>query len=331
MRVIPIFFTFDRYYVLAACVAFYTLLKHASKNYHYCLYVVHTGLSDRCKRRLEKIVRCFPNAELYFKDASGYQVDWDKCSNKSHFSKEIYYKMTAAEMFPAYDRILFSDVDVIFTDDISSSYFLYPNDTFYFAGTRPILENGNLPGYVQDFTPDEIKTINDYEISAGYMLINLKCMRNDHKQRDLMDFFSLNIHRLRLPEQDCIALCCTDGIRFMDYKYVVCNSQFYVNPETARFNTNNPLLTDRKTAVETYRKMLREVVQLHYPGADKPWNSPFVFKYKEWLDACVHSGQLWYYLLMQPAFLLQRLKRYNLQRFVGKIYKKLNHHKTSVK
>ena len=47
-------------------------------------------------------------------------------------------------MFPQYERILFSDVDVLFTADISSSFFLYPNEKFYYAGTRPIQENTKL-------------------------------------------------------------------------------------------------------------------------------------------------------------------------------------------
>ena len=59
-------------------------------------------------------------------------------------------------MFPQYERILFSDVDVLFTADISSSFFLYPNEKFYYAGTRPIQENTNLPRYAKEFTQEEI-------------------------------------------------------------------------------------------------------------------------------------------------------------------------------
>ena len=44
METIPIFFTFDRYYVLAACVAFHSLLTNAAPEYQYQLYVVHTSL-----------------------------------------------------------------------------------------------------------------------------------------------------------------------------------------------------------------------------------------------------------------------------------------------
>ncbi len=39
METIPIFFTFDRYYVLAACVAFHSLLTNAAPEYQYQLYV----------------------------------------------------------------------------------------------------------------------------------------------------------------------------------------------------------------------------------------------------------------------------------------------------
>lgn len=86
-------------------------------------------------------------------------------------------------MFPEYERILFSDVDVIFTGDISSSFFLFPDDKFYYAGVRPILENTNLGRYKEKFTLEEIETISHNEVSAGYMLINLKYLREDGKQK----------------------------------------------------------------------------------------------------------------------------------------------------
>ena len=321
-QTIPIFFTFDRYYVLAACVAFYSLLEKASPRYRYHLYVVHTGLTPRQQRRLQSVVGKFPNATLSFVPAPEYDTGWESLRNKAHFSKEIFYKMTAASMFPQYDRILFSDVDVIFTDDISASFFLYPDEKFYFAGTLPILENPNLPQYAGTFTPEEIKTVNDYEISAGYMLINLKAIRQDDMERRLVDYFQQNVHRLRLPEQDCIALCCHPFIRFMDYKYVVCNHLYALDPYTLRYNTNNSRLANRDEAAKEYRQMLAEVVQLHYPGADKPWNNRHVAKFDEWMAVCRRAGLDRLYLSLQPLFVYQRLQRYSLRRFLGKLKNK---------
>ena len=44
MKTIPIFFTFDKNYVLAAKVAIHSLIANASKEYKYELYVLHTSL-----------------------------------------------------------------------------------------------------------------------------------------------------------------------------------------------------------------------------------------------------------------------------------------------
>lgn len=315
---IPIFFTFDQYFVLGACVAIHSLLEKASKKYQYHLYVVHTGLQKCHQKRLQKVVQRFPNAKLFFKDASSYATAWETFQHKSHFSKEIFYKLTAAEMFPEYDRILFSDVDVIFKNDISESFFLYQDEKFYFAGTRPILESKIFSSYKKDFSPEERSIINKYEISAGYMLINLKELRKDNKQKELTLCFRENANRLILPEQDCIALCCAPHIRFLPYKYVVCNYYFNYEHTTLQFNPYN----DWDDNIHTYMEMLNQVVQLHYPSPNKPWNSPFVPKYKEWLKCCLKSGQFGYYLWMQPRFLFQRFKRYSLSRFIRKIAKR---------
>lgn len=89
METIPIFFTFDRYYVLAACVAFHSLLTNAAPEYQYQLYVVHTDLQPHHIQRIKKVVSHFHNANIQFKNASHYDTAWDKLRNKSHFSKEI--------------------------------------------------------------------------------------------------------------------------------------------------------------------------------------------------------------------------------------------------
>ena len=174
----------------------------------------------------------------------------------------------------------------------------------------------------EEFTQEEIRLISDYEISAGYMLINLKCIREDNKQIELTQFFHNNLNRLILPEQDCIALCCAPYLRFMPYKYVVCAFQFHEDPQRVKFNPNNASFQDKQVAIKAYNEMREQVVQLHYPGREKPWNSPFVYKYKEWLTGCHQANQLGYYLLMQPLFFTQRLKKYSLSRFIRKIKKK---------
>lgn len=322
MATIPCFFTFDRNYTLAAAVAIDSMLRHADASHQYCLYVVHTGLPTKHMRWLEKVVAKHPNASIEFRDASNRDTGWEQMAHKAHFSKEIYYKMTAAEMFPEYDRILFSDVDVIFTGDIAPAYFDYPDDDFYFAGVPFVFETGTFGQYDGRFSAEEIATLRRHEISAGFMLLNLKALRRDGMQPKLEEAFRTNAHRLVLPEQECIALCCAPRLRTLDPKYVVCAHYYGFDPETVEFNPD--IVPSREHGRQILADMLCDPVQLHYPGPDKPWITPFSPKYREWLRACRQAGQTWRYIALMPRFAAQKLRRYSLRRFIGKITNKIS-------
>ncbi|MDE6650241.1 MAG: hypothetical protein K2K45_09965 [Muribaculaceae bacterium] len=321
MATIPCFFTFDNNYALAAAVCIDSMLRHSNPIHEYRLYVVHTNLHARYQHWLEEVVGRYSNAMIEFLDASAYDVGWERMAQKSHFSKEVYYKMTAAEMFPEYDRMLFSDVDVIFTGDISPAYFDYADDDFYFAGVPFVFESGTFAQYAGRFTADEIATLRRYEISAGFMLLNLKKIRRDGIQAQLENTFHANLHRLVLPEQECIALCCAPRLLPLDPKYVVCAHYYNFDPETVEFNPD--VIPTREKGQQMLRDMLRDVVQLHYPGPDKPWLTPFSPRYRQWLRACRQAGQTWRYIALQPRFLAQKLRRYSLRRFIGKIINKI--------
>lgn len=322
MANIPCFFTFDNNYALAAAVAIDSMLRHADPRHEYRLYVVHTGLLAKFQRRLKDVVGRYSNATIEFRDASSYDVGWERMAQKAHFSKEVYYKMTAAEMFPEYDRMLFSDVDVIFTGDIAHAYSDYPDDDFYFAGVPFVFESGTFAQYADRFTAEEIATLRHHEISAGFMLLNLKAIRRDGIQAQLETTFHANLHRLVLPEQECIALCCAPRLRPLDPKYVVCAHYYNFDPETVEFNRD--VVASREKGRQILADMLRDAVQIHYPGPDKPWITPFSPRYRQWLKACHRAGQTWWYISHQPHFLALKLRRYSLRRFISKIMNKIN-------
>ncbi|MDE7376305.1 MAG: hypothetical protein K2N16_05610, partial [Muribaculaceae bacterium] len=299
-----------------------SMLRHADPTHQYPLYVVHTGLSTKHMRWLEDVVANFPNASITFRDASNSDTGWERIANKAHFSKEIYYKMTAAEMFPEYDRILFSDVDVIFTGDIVPAFFDHPDDDFYFAGVPFMFDSGVFTEYKDQFTAQEISTLRRYETSAGFMLLNLKAIRRDGIQVRLEEAFHVNAHRLILPEQECIALCCAPKIKALDYKYGVYVHYYHHDPEIVKFNLD--VIPSSVQGKQMLTDMLRDAVLLHYSGPDKPWITPFSPKYREWLRACRHAGQTWRYLALMPRFTVQKLRRYSLRRFIRKITPKLS-------
>ena len=144
MQKIPVFFTFDANYLLAAKVAIHSMMKHASPQYWYELYVFHTTLSTKAQQSLQNSLKEFAYAELHFINVTQYDEKIKNFGTKAHYSKEIFYKLIATDVLPQYDRIICSDVDVVFTGDFSPVFFMFPNEKFYYAGVGPI-ENSRMP------------------------------------------------------------------------------------------------------------------------------------------------------------------------------------------
>ena len=115
MQKIPVFFTFDANYLLAAKVAIHSMMKHASRQYWYELYVFHTTLSPKAQQSLRNSLKEFTHTELHFIDVTQYNEKIKNFGTKAHYSKEIFYKLIATDVLPQYDRIICSDVDVVFT------------------------------------------------------------------------------------------------------------------------------------------------------------------------------------------------------------------------
>ena len=173
---IPIMFCFDKNYVIPAAVAFYSLLQFADKKYKYIFYVLHSDITENQQQKLRDTIKEFDNCELKFVDmAHRLEKEWQKSYRGDHFSKEVMYKLLTASLFPQYDKIIISDVDVVFLDDISNSYFELDaiKDDAYIAGVKPIGKIKNyFDNYKNQWSNEEIEKLG--EICGGYLVMNLK-------------------------------------------------------------------------------------------------------------------------------------------------------------
>ena len=317
MKTIPVFFTFDKNYVLAAKVAIHSMLVHASKDYKYELYILHTSLDDNDYRNIRSVTEDF-NAGIHFINVSEYEKKIEGLHGKAHYSKEIFYKLIAADIFPEYDRILCTDVDVIFTGDISEAFFMFPNEDFIYAGVGPTNNLGRMPKYMDKFSKDELAIL-EHEIGAGFLLLNLEAIRHHDKQKEMTDFYINNYERLLLPEQDCMILTCWPLVRYIPTKFVVINSFYKIDIDKFHFYEGTPDFDcPHREAAEHFKSALDNPVQIHYAGPDKPWNSIMVTKQMEWFKAMIKAGCLWEYIYSQPKFFAQKIKKYSLRRFIRK-------------
>ena len=182
--------------MVPALVAFHSLLVHADRQYRYRLHVLHPGISDRARRRIASVVGRFDHGEVVFHDTSMYEAELASCGGKSHFSKEIYFKLCAPTLFPECDRIICSDVDVVFIGDVSKAYFAYPDEDFYYAGVDTILPTNRLPLYAS-FDKEEQHWL-AREICANFLLLNLKTLRRDDMQRRMTEYYKAKLRAFTL-------------------------------------------------------------------------------------------------------------------------------------
>ena len=323
IQTIPVFFTFDVNYLLAARVAIHSMMKHASRKYEYALYIFHTTLREEDQQSLSDSLKEFRHATLHFIDVRQYDDKISSFGTKAHYSKEIFYKLIAADVLPQYDRIICSDVDVVFTGDFSPVFFMFPEEKFYYAGVGPV-ENSRMPYYKADFSEAEMAVL-EHEIAAGFLLINLKALREDRKQDEIINFYVRNYPRLRLPEQDCIILTCWPYIKYLPVGYSLPVSFYHLDMNKREFYQGNTEFAGDKTqALARFREGLAHPIQIHYAGFDKPWNCFRLTRRKDWMQAMRETpGGLTLYLKLLPWNLLRRTKRYSMKRFLRKTYHKI--------
>ena len=208
MREIPIMFCFDKNYVIPAAACFISIMEHANSKNIYHFYVLHSDITNENQEKLLLDLKKFKNCKLEFINMNNKFEDlFEKADYKSHFTKEMLYKLTCASIFKNLDKIIITDVDVIFLDDIAKMYdSLLENETYYFAGIPSIKTNTlfytNNPIYKQ-FNKSEIELLEN-GIGAGFLLANLKQIREDNFESKMLCYIEKNIKKLIQIEQDVI-------------------------------------------------------------------------------------------------------------------------------
>lgn len=262
---------FDNNYVIPAGVAFYSMLENADRSYDYKLYVLHSGITKENQELLLKTVNKFPNATLEFVDMNNKFDDlFKKTNSKGHFSKEMYYKFLAPSIFKQYEKIIISDVDVVYFSDISQAFeSLSIEEDYYIYGAD------NCKVHNIEFKKQTCKNYTQEEIDslltkAGFWVYNLKKMRQDNLEEKFVNYALKNTHRLVLPEQDTVNIICYPKIKIMPDNMLVCAHE---------------------CKKDISKQELKNIIQFHYAMAQKPWK-----------NNCLHANLWFEYLLKTPLF-----------------------------
>ncbi len=286
------------------------------------LYVLHSDITEQNQEKLISVVNEFNNASITFINIeSRFEKEWSTIKNKGHFSKECLYKLLLPDLFPSHDYIIMSDVDIVVLKDVSQAV-QYCNDNQYIAGVKCL---GRLSSYYNNQTmPTHYKEMLKSGIGAGFLVYNLKKMREDNIIAKFLEFMKNHYQIIIQPEQDIINIVCNGKIGYIPITYSMCTYMYNL------YRSNNSGLSGVNGYYFNYwfKGYLHSLNDAHYKPSElkEAFTDPVIIhyatKWKPWNTFCSKQQFIWLrYLYKTPFFydfwkslLIKRWKIITLQK-----------------
>ena len=224
MKTIPIFFTFNNDYVIPAAVAFYSLLNKAKEGIFYEMYVLHSDITSENQSLLQGIVGRFQKGNLTFIDTQNFLKDeWEKGNFDGHnkrtqFCRETILKCFPMRFFPQYDKIIYSDVDVVFADDISELWDVNIEGKYIAAVKNPFMKYSEKE--LSHLKPEHYEKLKDSYFGGGIWVLNLGEIRSDELEQKMWHITCDEKIIKSWPDQDIMNIACDNKVVFIPLNYI---------------------------------------------------------------------------------------------------------------
>ena len=273
MKTIPILFTFDDSLILPAGVCISSLLRSAAAETFYDIFILYSEKYDLENSDLNRLTETYGNCRLNFRKVGAEFVGAYEIRG---IPETAYYRLISPEIITEYDKIIYSDVDVIFRSDLAKYYELDLGTNCFAAVDNCSALRPDVQLEVRDRLGLDWR--NGYYYS-GNLVINLRQIREE----GLCDKFRELGHN-DYNQQD------------MDIMNIACNGRFLpLGPAFCLTNYLYDLAVKRRADMDAIyghdavEEALRSGI-IHYNGA-KPWNG--------W---CHHADIWWECYRCSPFF-----------------------------
>ncbi len=248
---IPVFFASDEHYAHLLATAISSMMENTSSFVD--IYILDSGISTITKDKILETIKNYDKCKAEF-----IVLDMSKINEfppeEHYISYAGYNRFLIPILGKKLKKVIYSDVDVIFCDDIKKLYEESLDD--YVIGAVPdalylLQENLN------DFrTRLKISNEHVYFYSGLILMDTEKWLKNDITQKlfDIGQSFAGNILQ---GDQDILNICFENNYKKLNPKYEA---------------TNGYLLNAAKFDAEI-QKDLKNIVLRHFESCKKPWNS----------------------------------------------------------
>ncbi|MDR3256572.1 MAG: hypothetical protein LBT18_02825 [Endomicrobium sp.] len=209
---INVAFCFDENLWMQAGVAIYSLLHNSNDK---CNYNIYCLVTERVLNEFRDVLKELVNKNSQISTITFINItsDFDNV-NTTSWSKGVVYRLLLYKLLPDLEKIVYCDVDVVFTSDLCELNSIDVGNN-YLAATIdycPIPYNNEL---WRKYNLYELRNQKRY-VNSGVLVMNLKKIREDELYKK---WFELSKYSFPYPDQDMLNISCRDKIKYIDEKY----------------------------------------------------------------------------------------------------------------
>lgn len=273
MTRVPIVFAFDNRLAMPAAVCFYSLLVNAKPTTAYDIYILHRSGEQLDLTDVRRVMTQFPQSTLRLREVGG---EFDGSFEIRGITTPAYYRLLIPELILEHDRVIYSDVDVIFRQDLSDVYNT-SLDNNILAGVNNLAHiDSDLKAHYEGTLSLDPGNI----ICSGFLVMDCEAMRRENLRTR---FIELAKNRYKYQDQDILNISCAGRIKMLAPKYSLL-TYISVYAIANGKDSFSPLwnASDIEEAMHEGN--------IHYNG-NKPW--------RNW---CVNFDIWWEYYRKSPIF-----------------------------
>lgn len=287
MNTVPIAFAFDNNLILPACVCISSLMMNAREDTFYDIFILHSAKEKLDKGQLDLLPHYYSNCRIQYREVDD---TFDHAFEIRGITTPAYYRLLIPELIPEYDKVIYSDVDIIFQMDLAELYQMDLGE-YLLAATKDLGINLSKEGC--EYIASISGLVQGQYLQSGFVVMNSALMRKNL----IIDLFkTLAQYKYRYQDQDILNIACRGRVLYLPPCYNMTDLSFV------------HFIRNREMVMRIYSDSeIKEALQygnIHYNG-HKPWK-----KY------CVNFDIWWEYYRKSPFF--------NMKFYFDFFYGKLN-------
>ena len=272
MTEINIAFSFDNNYWRQGATTICSLLNAGKAEVYNIFCLCTEDVTDKAKNTIKNLVK--KNSPLSTVTFVEIGKIFDNTYESRGLSKASYGRLLLHKFLPDIDKIIYSDVDIIFKGSLKEAWDTDIDD-YLFAAVKSVrnnLEENFEKNLKYPFWSEYLSDIKGKYFNTGFMLLNLKKIREQEMEKVWLPW---STEKLFFQDQDILNITCKNLVTYLPTRFNIID---YPDSYTYRKALKEGIITS-----EEFSQLKAAPEVIHYTGR-KPWNSLYINYSKEWWE-----------------------------------------------